>query len=102
MFFTNVGAPAGYGYFNKTTVKDENIIPDMKEHFLLYDPNKLLETKISIGSLAIQTKADVMVQINERAPVLVQPDIGLTFDIRGVYSIKFLSDGVAYNIAAVY
>lgn len=101
MFITVAGVPAGYGYFDVTATPNENIIPALIETLKQNDPNAKLGAPIQIGTMAIQVSADTNVSINERNPVLVQPDIGLTFDARGVYSLSF-DTAVNYNITVSY
>ena len=93
MFITVAGTPAGYGYFDITATPNENIIPAMVAEIRANDINKDLGAPISVGTMAIQ--------VNGRNPVLVEPDIGLTFDARGVFSVVF-DTAVAYNITISY
>nr|UVY03700.1 MAG: hypothetical protein [Bacteriophage sp.]DAR68958.1 MAG TPA: hypothetical protein [Caudoviricetes sp.] len=101
MFITVAGTPAGYGYFEITATPNENIIPAMVAEIKANDINKELRANISVGTMAIQVKAPCKVSINGRNPVLVEPDIGLTFDARGVFSVVF-DTAVAYNITISY
>lgn len=99
MITTLSGIPGGYGYFEETSTAGENIIPEIKDAILENDPDGI---PIVIQSVSIQVMAQTKVSINERLPVLVQPNIGLSFDVRGtVYSIVF-EDAVQYNIAFSY
>lgn len=101
MFITVAGTPAGYGYFEITATPNENIIPAMVAEIKANDSNKNLGANVAIGTMAIQVKAPCKVSINGRNPVLVEPDIGLTFDARGVFSVVF-DTAVAYNITISY
>lgn len=101
MFLTVAGTPAGYGYFETPATPQENVIPALKEYVLNLDPNKSLGVPMQIGTMAIQVDQECKVSINEKAPVLVQPDIGLAFDARGVYSVKF-DTAVNFNITISY
>lgn len=99
MITNMAGIPAGYGYFEKTSVAGENIIPLIKEAILANDEK---DWPIAIQTVTIQVGTQTKVSINDRIPVLVQPNIGLSFDVRGtVYSIVF-EDAVTYNIAFSY
>lgn len=99
MITTLAGIPGGYGYFEVTSTAGENIIPEIKEAILENDPKSI---PIAIQSVSIQVETQTKVSINDRLPVLVQPNIGLSFDVRGtVYSIVF-EDAVSYNIAFSY
>lgn len=100
MFITVAGTPAGYGYFETPAVPQENIMSALKTYILSNDINKI-SNSIQIATMAIQVDADCKVSINERAPILVQKDIGLTFDARGVFSVQFDS-AVNYNITVSY
>lgn len=99
MILNLAGIPVGYGYFQETAVPNENIAPKIKEWVLQYDPNAL---PMYVQTMSIQVKGDTMVSINKRAPVLVTPDCGFSFDVRGsVFSIVFDSE-VSFNIAFTY
>lgn len=101
MFITVAGTPAGYGYYDLTATPDENIIPEMMKQIKSTDPNSSLGAPIQVGTMAVQVKNSCRVRINERNPVLVEPDLGLTFDARGVYSLTF-DTAVAYNVTISY
>ena len=101
MFITVAGVPAGYGYFEVEATPNENIIPALVAALRESDPNVSLGAPIQISTMAIQVSADCNVSINERSPVLVQPNIGLTFDARGVYSLTF-DTAVDFNITVSY
>lgn len=101
MFLTVGGSPAGYGYFQVTSVADENIIPAIVKHLKDNDLYNINEA-FSIQTMAIQVDTDAQVSINDRAPVLIKSTIGLSFDAVGVFSIKFKTAGVKYNICLSY
>lgn len=101
MFFTVGGSPAGYGYFEVTSVADYNIMPDVVKYLKEQDRNNI-GANVSIGTMSIQVDKNCKVVINERAPILVQPDIGLSFDAVGIFSLKFVDDGVKYNLCMSY
>lgn len=93
---TLAGIPGGYGYFEETSSPGKNIIPLIKDAIFKNNPRDL---PTAIQTMTIQVGAQTKVSINERLPVLIQPNIGLSFDVRGtVYSIVF-EDAVTYNIA---
>lgn len=99
MITSMAGIPAGYGYFEETSVASENIIPKIKEAILANDPK---DWPIAIQTITIQVDTQTKVSINDRIPILIQPNVGLSFDVRGtVYSIVF-EDAVSYNIAFSY
>lgn len=99
MITTIAGIPAGYGYFEETSVAGQNVIPEIKEAIL---SNNQKDWPITIQTVTIQVQTATKVSINDRLPVLVQPNVGLSFDVRGtVYSIAF-EDAVQYNIAFSY
>lgn len=100
MFITSVGIPAGYGYFEQTATPQENIVPALKKHLKTFDKN-LDVYPLKLATVAIQVKSDSKVSINGRAPILVQADVGLTFDTRGIDSITFDS-AVEFNITVSY
>lgn len=102
MFFTVAGVPGGYGYFEIPSVADENIIPKMVEYLKTNDPNKKLNPVVSIGTMAIQVSTECLIRINGRAPVMVTPDTGISFDARNVYDLRFVETGINYNIAVSY
>lgn len=99
MTITLAGIPGGYGYFEEVAPANENIIPDILSAIRNNNPNI---GPFSIQTMSIQVNSQTKVSINERLPVLIQPDVGLSFDVRGtVYSIVF-EDAVPYNIAFSY
>lgn len=97
MFITQAGTPAGYGYFERASVANENIVPDMIKYLQTFENF----APISIGTISIQTKGDTKVSINGRAPILVTAEQGVTFDARGITSIVF-DNVVQYNICLSY
>ncbi len=101
MFMTVAGIPAGYGYFGIPSVENENIMPAIKQSLINSDKNNM-NAPISIGSMSIQVDTECFVSINERAPVLIQVETGLSFDIRGIYSLAFTTSGIHYNICMSY
>lgn len=99
MILNLAGIPAGYGYFEEVAPVNENIIPTIQKAIIANDKDF---GPISIQTVSLQVSADAKVSINGRLPVLVQPNIGLSFDVRGtVYSIVF-DTAVQYNIAFTY
>lgn len=99
MTITLAGIPGGYGYMEEIAPAGENIIPDVVKAVKENDPNL---GPFSIQTMSIQVGTQTKVSINNRLPVLIQPDIGLSFDVRGtVYSLVF-EDAVPYNIAFSY
>ena len=99
MISTIAGIPAGYGYFEKTATVNQDIMPDVVAHIKASDPNA---APIAIQTMTIQVEAEAKVSINGRAPVLVQPDIGLSFDVRGGVTSLSFDTAVAFNIAFSY
>lgn len=102
MFLTGGGYPAGYGYFEINSQQDINIMPDMITYFKNNDTSFRTGDTFHINTISIQVDSDTRVSINERAPILVQPNVGLSFDAVGIFSIKFKSSGVKFNICASY
>lgn len=99
MISTLAGIPAGYGYFEETAPAGENIIPDVMTAIRENNPG---DTPVAIQTMTIQVKAASKVSVNNRPAVLVTPDTGLSFDVRGtVFSLVFES-AVAYNLAFSY
>lgn len=99
MITTLAGIPAGYGYFEETANAGENIIPLVMDAIR---QNDVVANPVAIQTMSIQVQAQAKVRINDRMPVLITPDVGLSFDVRGtVYSIVF-ENAVAYNLAFSY
>lgn len=101
MFLTLAGSPAGYGYFEKVSVANEDIMPELVKHLKDYDKNNV-GAPISIATMSVQVDADARVSVNGKAPILIQPTIGLSFDAVGVCSLKFITAGIKYNICVSY
>ena len=99
MISTMAGSPAGYGYFEETSVADTDIMPDVIAAIKESDPTA---APICIQTMSIQVEAEAKVSINGRSPVLVQPDIGLAFDVRGGVNSIVFDSAVAYNLAFSY
>lgn len=101
MFITVAGCPAGYGYFETTSVVNEDILPALKTAVKAADPNYKLGAPMQIGTMTIKVKADAKISINGRSPILVTATDGIIFDVRGINSIVFLT-AVQYNIILSY
>lgn len=101
MFYTVAGIPAGYGYMSTPSEADINIVPAMVQYLKENDKN-YTGAPISIGTMSLQVDAECKVSINGRAPILVTPESGIQFDIRGINSIVFDTAGINYNIVVSY
>lgn len=96
---TLAGIPGGYGYFEKTASPGVNIMEEVRQAITENDKSAL---PVAIQTMTIQVDGECKVKINNRLPVLVQPDIGLSFDVRGtVFSLEF-DTAVSYNLAFSY
>lgn len=93
------GIPAGYGYFEEVSPVNTNIMPSVVTAILNSDQNA---APIYIQTMSIQVSAKAKVSINGRAPVLVQPDVGLSFDVRGTVNSIVFDTAVQYNLAFSY
>lgn len=93
------GIPAGYGYFEEVAPVNTNIMPSVVAAILNSDQNA---APIYIQTMSIQVSANAKVSINGRTPVLVQPDVGLSFDVRGTVNSIVFDTAVQYNLAFSY
>lgn len=93
------GIPAGYGYFEETSPVGTNIMPSVVASILNKDQNA---APIYIQTMSIQVGADAKVSINGRTPVLVRPDVGLSFDVRGTVNSIVFDTAVQYNLTFSY
>lgn len=101
MFYTVGGSPAGYGYFEVTSSSGINIMPAIVKYLREQDVNNI-GANISIQTMSVQVDKACKVRINERAPILIQPEVGLSFNAVGVFSLKFIDSGIKYNICMSY